>query len=207
MTRKVMPLILLELRLHAPFTVLGALTGIAILLLVIVVDIPAIMSDATFHVLHPAHVALSAFVTAAMFRRYRKNMWLSIFVVLIGSVLLGTLSDILMPYLGAALIGLQIPEGLHIAALEEPLIIFGAAAFGIVIGTLWPHTKVPHSLHVLVSTYASLFYLIAFSNITNWLFALPFVFVILFAAVWVPCCLSDIAFPLCFVKEAPPHSH
>jgi len=202
-----MPLILLELRLHAPFTVLGALTGIAILLLVIVVDIPAIMSDATFHVLHPAHVALSAFVTAAMFRRYRKNMWLSIFVVLIGSVLLGTLSDILMPYLGAALIGLQIPEGLHIAALEEPLIIFGAAAFGIVIGTLWPHTKVPHSLHVLVSTYASLFYLIAFSNITNWLFALPFVFVILFAAVWVPCCLSDIAFPLCFVKEAPPHSH
>jgi len=207
MTKKILPLIIMELRMHAPFTVVGALTGIAILLLIIIADIPAIMSDATFHLLHPAHVALSAVVTAAMFRRYRKNILLSIFVVVVGSVFLGTLSDILMPYLGAALVGLKISEGLHIAAFEEPLIIFGAAAFGIVIGTLWPHTKVPHSLHVLVSTYASLFYLIAFSNITNWLFALPFVFVILFFAVWVPCCLSDIVFPLCFIKEAPPHSH
>jgi len=30
---------------------------------------------------------------------------------------------------------------------------------------------------------------------------LPFVFIVLFVAVWVPCCLSDIVFPPLFVKE------
>lgn len=206
MSRRIFSLIFAELRNHAPFTVLGALTGIVILLVIILINIPAIMSKETFLVLHPLHVALSAVVTSAMFRRYRKNIVLGIFVGLVGSIVLGTLSDIVMPYLGAALMGLE-THGLHIEVIEDPLPVIAAALVGIAIGTSWPHTKVPHSLHVLVSTYASLFYLIAYSNIERWLVALPFLFVILFFAVWVPCCLSDIAFPLCFIKEAPPHSH
>jgi hypothetical protein len=34
----------------------------------------------------------------------------------------------------------------------------------------------------------------------EWLLVLP-IFAFLFLAVWVPCCLSDIAFPLLFSRE------
>jgi hypothetical protein len=37
----------------------------------------------------------------------------------------------------------------------------------------------------------------------NWVSCLT-VFVFLFLAVWIPCCVSDIVFPLLFVKAQPP---
>jgi hypothetical protein len=54
-----------------------------------------------------------------------------------------------------------------------------------------------------LSTRASLFYLTAFGA-TDWLPLLPLVFVVLFFAVWVPCCTSDIVFPLLF-RKGPQH--
>jgi hypothetical protein len=70
-----------------------------------------------------------------------------------------------------------------------------AALVGIIIGYLRPATKVPHLGHVLLSTWASLFYFTAFG--TPWLMALlPLIFLFLFLSVWVPCCTSDIVFPL-----------
>jgi hypothetical protein len=32
---------------------------------------------------------------------------------------------------------------------------------------------------------------------------LPFIFLILFLAVWLPCCLSDIVYPLLFLRKEP----
>jgi len=61
-------------------------------------------------------------------------------------------------------------------------------------------TKYQHAVHVLISTLASLFYLMAF-GVVDWLPMFPLVFVVLFIAVWVPCCASDIMFPLLFVRK------
>ena len=41
----------------------------------------------------------------------------------------------------------------------------------------------------------------AHAQVASWLPLLPFVFIVFFVAVWVPCCLSDIIFPLLFVEE------
>jgi hypothetical protein len=58
--------ILKELKVHAPFTFFGALTGIIIM--VFSLKLPYRASYDIFYVLHPLHVFLSALVTAAMYK-------------------------------------------------------------------------------------------------------------------------------------------
>ena len=64
-----------------------------------------------------------------------------------------------------------------------------------------PTTKIPHSGHVLLSTWASSFHMvIALGGAIGWGVAVA-LFAFLFIAVWVPCCLSDIILPVMFAGE------
>jgi len=72
--------ILKELKNHAPFTVFGAVTGIAIV--VFCQKIPFKISYNIFYILHPIHVLLSALVTTSMYElhkcgrfRWKCNLW------------------------------------------------------------------------------------------------------------------------------------
>ena len=76
-----------------------------------------------------------------------------------------------------------------------------AAIVGSWIGLRWPKTRVPHGLHVLLSSAASLFHMTMAveSGVATWVFfAIP---AFLFLAVWLPCCTSDIVFPLLLVPK------
>jgi len=189
-----------ELRNHAPFTALGSLTGIILMAAVILTGISTTTSDEIFHVLHPVHILLSALVTTAMYRLYRGRIAAAVVIGFVGSVGICTISDIVFPYIGGALLGA--PMSFHLCFLEHPWLVIPSAFMGIGIGLALPRTKVPHAGHILVSTYASLFYFTAFGGSTNyWLPLLPLIFLILFVAVWIPCCVSDIVFPLLFVKK------
>ena len=72
---------------------------------------------------------------------------------------------------------------------------------GIIIAYLNPATKFPHAGHVLISTWASLFHILMAKGHDISFFSYAVIFVFLFLAVWLPCCISDIVFPLLFVKE------
>lgn len=199
-----------ELKEHAPFTAIGAVTGIIIMVIIVFADIPSPISQATFYTLHPLHVVLSALVTTAMYMKYRKGkLWAAILIGYAGSVGIATLSDAVIPYLEGTALNIDI--GFHAPFLEtEEMPYFGvakwvvinsAAVIGIAIG-YWKHTtKIPHSGHVLLSTWASLFYFTAFGT-ASWIPLLPLIFIFLFLAVWIPCCTSDIVFPLLFVGKA-----
>ena len=56
-----------ELRAHAPFTALGSLAGLALLLGLLRAGLPAATSAHVFHVLHPLHVLMSAQATMASY--------------------------------------------------------------------------------------------------------------------------------------------
>lgn len=198
---KVPNLILHELRGHAPFTAIGALSGIVLMLIVVLAAAPAHITNTAFYICHPVHVMLSAIVTSAMFWRYRRNLAMAIVLGYVGSIVLGTLSDVLLPHVGGWLMGLEMDHvEQHIGFIEEWWAVNPAALLGIAIGILRSRTKVPHFGHVLVSTWASLFYLMTHGHVGNWLPVLPAAFVVLFFAVWLPCCVSDIVFPLVFVR-------
>jgi hypothetical protein len=201
--------ILNELKAHAPFTAIGAVTGIIVMAIILITDMSASISEAVFYTLHPLHVVLSALVTTAMYRRYSQGrFWAAILIGYFGSVGIATLSDAIIPFVeGSALsidIGFHLPfietEAFPYLGLPKWVVINGAAAIGIAIGYWKQFTKIPHSGHVLLSTWASLFYFTAFGT-ASWGPLLPLIFIFLFLAVWLPCCLSDIVFPLLFVRK------
>ncbi|MBM4030629.1 MAG: hypothetical protein FJ291_02465 [Planctomycetes bacterium] len=188
-------LLAIELKHHVPFTAIGAAMGIAVMGGFVLARVPHGPSEVLFEIMHPAHVLLSAVVTTAMFRRYRPSLPAAIVTGLVAAVGIGTLSDIVLPYFGGELVGAKM-EHIHLAFIEEWWLVWPAAAIGVGVGLWRPGTRLPHSAHVFVSTWASLFYLISYGEASNWLPLLPAVFLLLFAAVWLPCCFGDIIFPL-----------
>ena len=193
-----------ELKEHAPFTALGAVTGIIIMVIIIFSDVPSQIAHDVFYIMHPIHVVLSAIVTTAMYKKYSNGkVWPAILIGFFGSVGIATISDSIIPYLGEAI--LELPnKGIHIGFIEKWWLVNPLALLGVVIGYLRPTTKLPHWGHVLISTWASLFHIVmALGSTVNWVIMLV-IFLFLFLAVWLPCCLSDIVFPLLFVKKGLP---
>ena len=95
----------------------------------------------------------------------------------------------------------SIRERLHFGFIEDWYLVNPAALLGIAIAFFLPRTRFPHAGHVLISTWASSFHVLMNTGgelTTVMLFGM---FVVLFIAVWLPCCVSDIIFPLLFVKS------
>ena len=197
--------ILKELKSHAPFTLFGASTGLIIMLLS--QGLSPKISHHVFYILHPIHVVLSALVTASMYElhtcRYKKgkcNLWILLMIGYVGAIGIATMSDSLIPYLGEVLLCMP-NKGVHIGFIEKWWLVNPLAIIGVVLAYFWPKTKLPHAGHVLLSTWASLFHiLMAKGDVVN-LFSYGAIFLLIFIAVWFPCCLSDIVFPLLFVRK------
>jgi len=193
-----------ELKHHAPFTALGAVTGIIFIVIIVsfnVLPYVSRVSQTVFYILHPAHVVLSALVTTAIYKKHGNGkIWAIILVGYLGSIGIATISDSLIPYAGETLLGLP-NRGVHIGFIEEWWKVNPAAFLGITLGYWRPTTKFPHSGHVLISTWASLFHIImALGGVVSWVTFLG-IFLFLFLAVWLPCCTSDIVFPLLFMRS------
>jgi len=96
---------------------------------------------------------------------------------------------------------------LHLGFIEDWYLVNPAALLGIIIAFLWPSSKFPHAGHVLVSTWASSFHVLMNTHRELSPVILAGVFIVLFIAVWLPCCISDIVFPLLFVNSDVDLSH
>lgn len=228
-----------ELKGHAPFTFVGA--GLGIIFMLLFRSLSTSASQSLFEVFHPAHVVLSAMVTTSIFNMHTtKKRFLAIIAIgYFGSIGIATLSDVIIPYIGSDLMGLNIPthsqihhdpeevehqhddhtgEGahaeqadplkedevehrehkIHLGFIEEWYIVNPAALLGIAIAMVLPRTKFPHAFHVLISTWASMSYLLMDMQAEVTVLAAFGIAATLFAATWLPCCLSDIVFPLLF---------
>lgn len=203
-----------ELKGHVPFTTFGAVVGVAMML--VFRDVGESTSRTMFSIFHPGHVLLSAMVTASMFKmHYKGRKFLLILVIgYVGSIGVATLSDSVVPYIGESILGLDVPthghietdeyeEGehlLHLGFIEDWWIVNPAAILGVLIAFYLPRTKFPHAGHVLLSTWASSAHILMNTHIEITIGILGGIFVLLFIAVWLPCCVSDIIFPLLFVR-------
>lgn len=198
-----------ELRDHSPFTLFGAFTGILCMLLFR--NLEHDTSRAVFYVFHPGHVLLSAIVIASMFQLHagRQRLITVILIGFLGSIIIGTLSDSIIPYVGEVVLGMPIhahehgnfAEEAHIGFIEGWYIVIPAAITGIVIALVRPRTKFPHAGHVLLSTWASSFHMLMAMGGRVTVLEMVGSFGFLFLAVLLPCCFSDIVFPLLFIKS------
>ncbi len=199
-TRSFLQLLRHEMQSHAPFTFLGAVSGIAILVVFLISGASSEIAERVFWSLHPLHVLLSALVTSALFTRHSRPGWMAVLAVgYLGSVGIATVSDCVIPFIGESFLGLP-HRGLHLGFLEKWWLVNPLAIAGILLGYVRPHTRLPHAGHVLLSTWASLFHMTM--ALGGQLRVLEYLGMgtFLFFAVWIPCCTSDIVFPLLLVR-------
>ena len=158
-----------------------------------------------FHLFHPMHMLFSAAATTAMFWRYERRALKAVAVGLVGAIGVCGLSDIVIPHLSLSMLGKSVPW--HICVLEHPQMVLSFAAVGVIVGLaaavgVRHSTFFSHSLHVFSSTMASIFYLIGPFGRLGWVDSVGIVFLFIIVAVMVPCCLSDIVFPLLLAKRS-----
>ena len=204
-------IILKQLKSHAPFTLIGAMLGVVFAILF--KDLKHDTAHHLFEIFHPLHVFLSALATSSMYKKFAStkkisySYFTSLFVIgFLGSIGIATLSDSVIPFLGEHLLGLK-QIHLHVGFLEAWYIVFPAAFFGVLVAYLKPHFKSSHTAHIFFSTWASLFHMMMALEGSFSLWVSLGIFVFLFLAVWLPCCLSDIVFPLLFLGKVEPCSH
>lgn len=163
--------------------------------------VPRDITSGLFWTLHPLHVLVSALVTTAMYRMHSNGGILkTVLIGYIGSIGIATLSDSLIPFAGEWLLDLP-HRDIHLGFIEKWWLVNPLAFAGIAIGYLWPKTKFPHASHVFLSTWASLFHMMMALGTSMDVVTAILVAFFLFLAVWVPCCTSDIVFPLLWIKN------
>ena len=200
-----------ELKAHAPFTFFGALLGI--ILMFFLRGMGHESAHNLFFIFHPLHVLLSALATAGLYKHYQCpldrrqcNLFLLLIIGYVGSIGIATLSDSLIPYLGETL--LKMPDrGVHAGFIERPFLVNSMAVLRVLIAYYNPTIRFPHFGHILLSTAASLLHIVMAQGGTMTLTLYLVSMVFLFFSVWLPCCISDIVFPLLFVKEGSEIGH
>lgn len=198
-----------ELKEHLPFTVISSIMALVLLGIITALefklseDIITQSSQNLFHIFHPVHILFSATATTAMFWRYEKRVVKTVIIGLSGSILVCGISDVIIPFCSGFVFGKSF--GFHLCIVKHPLIVLPFVAIGIFIGIVAMEkvekaTFFSHSGHVFTSSMASMLYLISF-GLADWFNYVGSVFIIIILAVILPCCTSDIIFPLLFTKE------
>ncbi|MGE4286004.1 MAG: hypothetical protein AB7F23_05270 [Phycisphaerae bacterium] len=212
--------VLSEIVAHSPFTLCATVLGVLCMFLYSRL-LPADNGE-IFHIFHPAHVVLSSWATTILFvRRETRARLLKVFIIgYLGSVGIATLSDCILPFAGEEIMGISVPvhgehgrhgdeaaeeeaheaepllHRIHIGFIEQPILVNLSAFAGIAAALIIrSHPKLPHFFHVLVSVWASMGHIMM--NASGPLTALNYLgaVIVIFFAVLLPCCVSDIVFP------------
>lgn len=189
--------IIKELKEHSFFTS-GAVISALFLVFLIHFYLRLEVPRETFHIFHFLHIIVSAMATGALYYKYRKRVILALLVGILGSLIVGSFSDIIFPFLGGKILGADLH--FHLPLIEETFPTLFFAFLGSFLGVVFQRHKTPHFVHVFLSVFASLYYLLVF-GVNLGAFFLFLAFFIIFLAVIIPCCLSDIVFPLIFLKN------
>ena len=198
-----------ELKEHLPFTVVSSVVALVIVGIMTALeftlkeDIITQGSQNLFHIFHPVHMLFSATATTAMFWRHEKRVVKAVIVGFLGSVLICGVSDVIIPFCSG--FALNKSFDFHLCIAEHPLIILPFVVIGIFIGLVAMEkvektTFFSHAGHVFTSSMASMLYLISF-GLADWFNYVGGVFIIITIAVIIPCCTSDIVYPLLLIKK------
>lgn len=193
-----------ELTAHLPFTISAVIIAFGIIW---VLDQFGKLSQtqSAFHIFFPTHLFLSTTTTTAMFWRHDRKILKALLIGVTIPLISCSVSDIFMPYVGGIILGQSMK--LHICLIEEPGLVYPFVVLGIICGMVAVNylrhtTFFSHCAHIIVSSLAALLYLISF-GLSDWISQLGGLLIIILLSVLIPCCLSDIVFPLIFVHSKP----
>lgn len=162
-----------------------------------------------FHNFHFLHLLFAGTGAVLTFRKYSKNILMCILAGILIPTIFCTLSDAMLPYLGGKFVALDMH--FHWCFIKHIWTVAPFLIVGVING--WVMSNHPTSLqlvysigfhfsHILISSMASMLYLISF-GFHNWWDRMGFVFMFLIGAVLIPCTLSDIVVPMLFAALRP----
>ncbi len=203
-----------ELVCHLPYAVFAVTLSLALLSFLTLLyfrdmgeEVMYKVSNALFHNFHYMHIVFAGMGVMITFTRFSRNWFKGIIVGVLTATTFCALSDILMPYVGGRLLGAQMD--LHICFVSEFRNIVPFLVVGITSGLVMArhhvskqnmYSIISHFVHILISSLASMFYLVGHGFIA-WHKQIGMVFILLLLAVVVPCTLSDIVVPLLVAKD------
>lgn len=162
--------------------------------------------DLLFHSFHFMHIVFAATGTLITYFRFSRNMVGALIVGLIVPSIFCILSDVVMPYYGGQMLGLEMDW--HICFQSEWHNVLPFLFMGMLNGFVLSrhdvahqemYSVVSHFTHILVSSLASAFYLIA-HGFDTWYLNIGSFFLFLIIVVVVPCTLGDVVVPMFFAR-------
>ncbi len=203
-----------ELMCHLPYAIFSVAFGLAVLSFMSSGSTEhattSHMNDRAtilFHSFHFMHIIFAVTGTLITYFRFSKNVFKAIIVGVISPSIFCMLSDAVLPYFGGRLLGGTM--NFHLCFVSElnnvlPFLFVGLIN-GIIMSTHHAsrqeiYSLFSHFLHILVSSLASIFYLVS-QGLTNWYDHIGMVFLFLIIAVVVPCTLSDVVVPMLFARS------
>lgn len=167
-----------------------------------------------FHSFHFLHILFAATGTIITFSRFSNSLSKALLVGTICPAFFCILSDIVLPNLAGRLLGVNMD--LHICLHRELHNILPFLFVGILNGLVLRthHTSMlkvfsisSHFIHILISSLASLFYMVS-HGFVHWYAQMGYVFFALVIAIVIPCTLSDVVVPMYFagVKKDEKHT-
>jgi len=203
-----------EMACHLPYAVFSVIIGMITVGAFMHLLHPQAMYETAhqlFHGFHFLHLLFAGTSVVLTFRKYSQSIISCLFVGLVVPTLFCTMSDAFLPYFGGVNLGL--PVHFHWCFRDHLFVVLPFLIVGIINGlaiSSWADGKRvflsagSHISHILISSIASIFYLVSFGLENLWSHA-GLLFFFLVVAVLIPCTLSDIIVPVSFavIKRKP----
>lgn len=163
--------------------------------------------DVLFHSFHFLHLVFAATGALVTFSRFSQNILKGFLVALLSALFFCSLSDIILPYFAGCLVGIDMH--FHICLVSEIQNVLPFLFVGLINGLVMSqhsssikgfYSVMSHFGHILVSSLASLFYLIG-QGFDQWQEQMGIVFILLILVVVVPCTLADVIVPVIFARN------
>lgn len=197
-----------ELLCHFPYAIFSVVFSMIFSAAMTLANPNAKALHGLFHLFHYLHLVFSATGVVLMYRRFSSSIWGALVAGTLIPAVFCTLSDMIFPMAGGHIIGLDVSW--HWCFLQHsgtvlPFLIVGMIN-GLVMSMHSSSVQVfsstgSHFLHILVSSMASLLYLVGY-GLHDWQHHLATIFLLLIGAVLIPCTLSDIVVPMYFARRA-----
>jgi hypothetical protein len=203
-----------EIMCHLPYAIFSVAFGLAILsFLAYSSCITAAHNSAVclgshilFHSFHFMHIVFAATGTVITFLRFSTNTFKAFCIGALSTMFFCTMSDAVLPYIGGLILGVNMH--FHLCFLTELSNVVPFLIVGLCNGYLMSrhgssrqstYSIFSHFIHILISSFASIFYLVS-NGFTEWYLSIGPVFAFLVFAVVVPCTMSDVVVPMMFAK-------
>jgi hypothetical protein len=206
--------ILSEISCHLPWATFSIAFGFILLSILHFVGLgssrPSTLSHGyhiLFHAFHYLHIVYAVVGTMVTFSRFSSAIVRGVVLSVLSPSFFCTLSDVALPTLAGNLLGVKMD--MHICFISElhniiPLLIMGLIT-GLVLrahheSLLSFFSLGSHFFHILISSLASLFYMVSY-GFDKWHQSMGLLFFFLVIAVVVPCTLSDVVVPWYFARR------